>query len=108
DDFGTGFATLQQLTRFPFTELKIDQSLVTSVSTKPHLEAVPNSVIELGQRMHLTTVAEGIKTTTDLDFMANRGCLMGRGYFIARPLDAPRFETWVKERMQQSKEASAG
>ncbi|OQS42639.1 EAL domain-containing response regulator [Chromobacterium haemolyticum] len=108
DDFGTGFATLQQLTRFPFTELKIDQSLVTSVSTKPHLEAVLNSVIELAQRMQLTTVAEGIETTTDLDFMGNRGCLMGQGYFIAKPMDAPHFESWVKERMQQHKEASTG
>ncbi len=107
DDFGTGFATLQQLTRFPFTELKIDQSLVTSVADKPHLEAILNSVIELASRMQLTTVAEGIETTTDLDFMHHRGCLMGQGYYIAKPMPADNFTGWVKERMQQRHEPAA-
>jgi EAL domain-containing protein (putative c-di-GMP-specific phosphodiesterase class I) len=98
DDFGTGFATLQQLTRFPFTELKIDQSLVTSVCEKPHLEAILNSVIELAQRMQLSTVAEGIETGADFDFMGTHGCTMGQGYHIARPMDAAHFGQWVRER----------
>ncbi|WP_028534077.1 EAL domain-containing response regulator [Paludibacterium yongneupense] len=99
DDFGTGFATLQQLTRFPFTELKIDQSLVTSVCEKPHLEVILNSIIELAQRMQLSTVAEGIETVADLEFMGMRGCSMGQGYHIARPMDAPRFGDWVKQHL---------
>jgi len=96
DDFGTGFATLQQLTRFPFTELKIDQSLVTSMANKPHMEAILNSVIELARRMQLTTVAEGIETEEDLHFISSHGCTLGQGYLFSRPLDATAFEAWVK------------
>ncbi|BBF83887.1 diguanylate cyclase [Aquitalea magnusonii] len=97
DDFGTGFATLQQLTRFPFTELKIDQSLVTSIADKPHLQAITDSIIALGNRMQLCTVAEGIETQQDLDTMLQHGCLMGQGYFIARPMDASQFLLWAKQ-----------
>jgi EAL domain-containing protein (putative c-di-GMP-specific phosphodiesterase class I) len=99
DDFGTGFATLQQLTRFPFTELKIDQSLVTSVADKPHMEAILNSVIELAKRLQLTTVAEGIETSADQHFIAGHGCLLGQGYLFSRPLGAVQFEAWVKSRL---------
>ncbi|QEL57752.1 EAL domain-containing response regulator [Chromobacterium paludis] len=101
DDFGTGFATFQQLMRFPFTELKIDQSLVTSIANKPHLEAVFNSILELAHRLQLTTVAEGIETPTDLSFVGERGCVMGQGYYFAKPLSAELFEDWVKNRRPQ-------
>lgn len=106
DDFGTGFATVQQLTRFPFTELKIDQSLVTSVANKPHMEAILNSVIELAQRMQLTTVAEGIETDEDLHFISNHGCILGQGYLFAKPLDANQFETWAKGRVHHETPAA--
>jgi EAL domain-containing protein (putative c-di-GMP-specific phosphodiesterase class I)/FixJ family two-component response regulator len=100
DDFGTGFATLQQLSRFPFTELKIDQSLITSISGKPHLEAILNSIVELAQRMQLSTVAEGIETDVDLDFVGDHGCAMGQGYFIARPMAALQFGPWAQQQMR--------
>lgn len=97
DDFGTGFATFQQLTRFPFTELKIDQSLVTAIADKPHLQAITDSIIELGSRMQLCTVAEGIETQQDLDIMQQHGCQLGQGYFIARPMPAAQLLPWAKQ-----------
>jgi len=100
DDFGTGFATMQQLVRFPFTELKIDQSLVQSVSQKTHLETVVHSVIELARRMHLTTVAEGIETEGDQLCLNQRGCLLGQGFLYARPLPPAQFEHWLRQRRQ--------
>lgn len=100
DDFGTGFATMQQLVRFPFTELKIDQSLVQSVSHKSHLENVVHSVIELAKRMNLTTVAEGIETEGDQLCLNNRGCVLGQGYLYAKPLPPAQFESWIRQRRQ--------
>lgn len=100
DDFGTGFATMQQLVRFPFTELKIDQSLVQSISHKTHLENVVHSVIELAKRMNLTTVAEGIETEGDQLCLNNRGCVLGQGYLYARPLPPLQFEHWIRQRRQ--------
>jgi len=104
DDFGTGFATLQQLTHFPFTELKIDRSLVTAIGSKPHLQAIANSIIELGQRMQLTTVAEGIETRQDMEMMQARGCNLGQGYYIARPMEAALMQSWAKQRQHMAGE----
>ncbi|MFN4236789.1 MAG: EAL domain-containing protein [Vogesella sp.] len=100
DDFGTGFATMQQLVRFPFTELKIDQSLVQSISNKTHLENVVHSVIELAKRMNLTTVAEGIETEGDQLCLGQRGCQLGQGYLYTRPLPPAQFEHWIRQRRQ--------
>ena len=100
DDFGTGFATMQQLVRFPFTELKIDQSLVKSISKKPHLENVVHSVIELSKRMNLTTVAEGIESEGDQFCLDRRGCILGQGFLYARPLPPDQFESWIRLRHQ--------
>ncbi|UTH75051.1 EAL domain-containing protein [Chromobacterium sp. IIBBL 290-4] len=98
DDFGTGFATLQQLTRFPFTELKIDQSLVTGISGKPHLIAVFNSIIEMARRLQLATVAEGIESPEDYQLVAERGCHLGQGFHIARPMPAADFLAWARQK----------
>jgi len=97
DDFGTGFATMQQLARFPFTELKIDQSLVRDIANKPHMEAIASSIIELGRRLQLHTVAEGIETEQDLLALQQRGCDQGQGYFIARPMEAGQLLRWARE-----------
>lgn len=103
DDFGTGFASVQQLAHFPFTELKIDRSLVTGVSSKPHLKAIFESVINLAERLKLSTVAEGIETEDDMHFVHQHGCMLGQGYLFAKPLNAEQFSTWVKGRMQTAK-----
>ena len=60
------------------------------------MEAILNSVIELARRMQLTTVAEGIETEEDLNFISSHGCTLGQGYLFSRPLDATAFEAWVK------------
>lgn len=100
DDFGTGFASMQQLTRFPFTELKIDRSLVTGVSNKPHLEAIFESIVQLAGRLQLITVAEGIESEPDQQFVAERGCVLGQGFLYAKPLDAAALESWIKQRLR--------
>lgn len=99
DDFGTGFATMQQLVRFPFTELKIDRSLVNGINNKVHFERIVHSIIELGQRMNLTTVAEGIESLADHKCLNELGCLIGQGYFYSKPLSSKQFEEWISQRI---------
>ncbi|MEW6025531.1 MAG: EAL domain-containing response regulator [Pseudomonadota bacterium] len=87
DDYGTGFASLAQLARVPFTELKIDQGFVTGCSENPNAHVIVEASLALARGLKLRTVAEGIETQADWDALRALGCDLAQGYFIARPMD---------------------
>ena len=97
DDFGTGFSSLQQLSRIPFTELKIDQSFVTGASTQPSLRSVIESSVQLAKNLGLKTVGEGVETREDWLCLKQAGCEIAQGYFIAKPMEGDQFLPWVKQ-----------
>ncbi|WNL41477.1 EAL domain-containing response regulator [Halomonas sp. PAMB 3264] len=98
DDFGTGYSSLRQLYRLPFDELKVDRSFVSLMEQDDAARAISLSVIDLGKRMGLEVVAEGIETQVQLDLLIEAGCSMGQGYYLARPQSAAAFEQWLGER----------
>ncbi|WP_374348187.1 EAL domain-containing protein [Chitinimonas sp.] len=100
DDFGTGFSSMQQLSRIPFTELKIDRSLVHGASEKPHLHVLLQSTIEMGKKLHLTTVAEGVENASDWQLVRLLGCDVGQGYYASRPLPGDQLAAWLKQGTQ--------
>ncbi len=94
DDYGTGFSSVQQLSRIPFTELKIDRSFVSGAPRKEHLCAILQSSIEMGKRLGLRTVAEGVETLAELRLMQQFGCDDVQGYLFARPMPSGEIEDW--------------
>ncbi|MEA2117967.1 EAL domain-containing response regulator [Halovibrio sp. HP20-50] len=100
DDFGTGYSSLTQLYRLPFSELKIDGSFVSRIEQDKNALAITLSSIELGKRLGLTVVAEGIETASQYARLVEMGCAVGQGYFIARPLTASAFNTWFDKHLQ--------
>jgi EAL domain-containing protein (putative c-di-GMP-specific phosphodiesterase class I)/CheY-like chemotaxis protein len=88
DDYGTGFSSMQQLSRVPFSELKIDRSFVDGAHHRPHQRAILESAIDLGKRLGLATVAEGIETREDWLLLKSLGCELAQGYLISRPVPA--------------------
>jgi EAL domain-containing protein (putative c-di-GMP-specific phosphodiesterase class I) len=100
DDFGTGFSSMQQLSRIPFTELKIDRSLVHGASEKPHLHVLLQSTIEMGKKLHLTTVAEGVENPSDWQLVRLLGCDVGQGFYAAKPMPGDALATWLKQGTQ--------
>ncbi|GEN29408.1 diguanylate phosphodiesterase [Halovibrio variabilis] len=94
DDFGTGYSSLTQLYRLPFSELKIDASFVSRIEQDQNALAITLSSIDLGKRLGLTVVAEGIETAAQYARLIDAGCAVGQGYYIARPLTASAFTTW--------------
>jgi len=88
DDYGTGFSSMQQLSRLPFTELKVDRSFVTGAHARPHLRTMLASAIDMAGRLGLSTVAEGVETAEDWALLSELGCELAQGYLIARPLPA--------------------
>lgn len=91
DDYGTGFASLAQLARVPFTELKIDKGFVTGCSEHHTAHVIVEASLALAHGLKLKAVAEGIESQADWDALKSLGCDMAQGYFIARPMDEAAF-----------------
>jgi predicted signal transduction protein with EAL and GGDEF domain len=88
DDFGFGYSSLSYLRRFDVDKIKIDQSFISHLDSRGKNFAILQSIGELGARLGLETVAEGIETETQLEMAQNAGCTELQGYLIGRPLSA--------------------
>ncbi len=89
DDFGTGYSSLSYLKRLPIDVLKIDRSFVSGLgdgSDKGDL-AIVSAVLTIARDMELSVVAEGVETEEQLTYLAERGCEMVQGFYLARPID---------------------
>jgi EAL domain-containing protein (putative c-di-GMP-specific phosphodiesterase class I) len=90
DDFGTGFASLSQLHAFPFDRLKIDRSFVAEIEQGGSAAAIVATIAELGGRMGLETVGEGVETPAQLHWLRDHGCTIAQGFMLGRPMPAAR------------------
>lgn len=98
DDFGTGYASLTQLYRLPFDELKIDRSFVSLMDNEPKAQAIVLSIVELGNRLDMNVVSEGIENEGQYNTLKDVCCPVGQGYFISRPLSPKSFDAWLESR----------
>jgi EAL domain-containing protein (putative c-di-GMP-specific phosphodiesterase class I)/FixJ family two-component response regulator len=94
DDYGTGFSSMQQLSRVPFTELKIDQSFVSGATSKPNVRAILESSLLLAKKLGLTSVAEGVEREEEWALLKSLGCDMAQGFLISRPIALEQFAQW--------------
>ncbi len=95
DDFGTGYSSLSYLQKLPVEYIKIDQSFVRDLSTSKDSAMIVRSTIDLVHDLGRKTVAEGVETQQDWDQLAAMGCDIAQGYFIAKPMPAEAFQSWV-------------
>jgi diguanylate cyclase (GGDEF)-like protein len=86
DDFGTGYSSLAYLRQFPVDIIKIDKSFVDDVVDEPTAAALTHGIIQLGQALQLSTIAEGIEHAGQLNSLTGGNCEMGQGYYFAEPL----------------------
>lgn len=96
DDYGTGYSSLQQLTRIPFSELKIDQSFVKDFADTEALRIVVESSIVMARKLEIKSIAEGVESQRDWDMLKRLGCDMVQGYFVAKPLSMADFAEFCK------------
>ncbi|WP_373974110.1 EAL domain-containing response regulator [Chitinibacter sp. SCUT-21] len=96
DDYGTGFSSMQQLSRIPFTELKIDRSFVDGASESLQLEHMVNIAIDTARTMGLSCVAEGVETPADWQLLKDLGCDIAQGYLAAKPMPGEALIPWIK------------
>ncbi len=91
DDFGTGYSNFGYLRRFPIDSLKIDQSFVRGVATKPDDAMIVDSIIGLAQRMKLHVIAEGVETADQLHYLRTNHCDEIQGFYFSKALSADAF-----------------
>ncbi len=95
DDFGTGYSSLAYLRRLPVSELKIDRSFVFGLSGEQGDLAVVRTIIDLGHHLALKVVAEGVEDARTWNLLAEAGCDLAQGYYMARPMPPADFERWA-------------
>jgi len=96
DDFGTGYASLSNLTRFPLSRIKIDQSFVFNLAESAESDAIVRSLIAMAHNLGLEVIAEGVETDTQEAFLINERCEEAQGYLYAHPLPAAEFEAYLR------------
>ena len=98
DDFGTGYSSLAYLKRLPVTEIKIDRSFISNVTSDEDDAAIVLSTIQLAESLRLGVVAEGVETAATFEALIGFGCRRVQGFFLARPLPAKELEQWLRDR----------
>jgi EAL domain-containing protein (putative c-di-GMP-specific phosphodiesterase class I) len=98
DDYGTGFSSMQQLSRIPFSELKIDRSFVSSADRDEKLRVMIETSLMLASKLKLKFIAEGVETAAEWETLKALGCYAAQGYYVSRPLDGDAFVEWLAKR----------
>ena len=91
DDFGTGYSSLSYLQRFPVDCLKIDQSFIRLIGAVGTESTLVTAIINMAHTLGLRVVAEGVETSEELQFIKDRGCDEGQGFYFSRALTATDF-----------------
>lgn len=107
DDFGTGFASLSSLQRYPLTTLKIDRGFILNIMTTPRDAAITRALISMSCELGLDTIAEGIETEEQEAMLISLGCPSAQGYRYGRPMAAADLERLITKRQLNSFQNSA-
>ncbi len=97
DDFGTGYSSLVQLYRSPFSEIKVDKSFVTDMENDPEAAIIVETIIMMGSKLKMKTIAEGVETEDCKNRLEKLGCDQAQGYLFARPMPGEDVLAWFHE-----------
>ena len=100
DDFGTGYSSMSYLEQLPFDTLKIDMSFVRRIRDNGEGGIIAATIVAMAHALNKQTVAEGVETQAQFDFLLKHDCEMIQGYYYSRPLPAAELATFVKSRTE--------
>ena len=96
DDFGTGYSSLSYLRRFHFDKIKVDRSFIRDLGHLPTISIV-RAIADIGSSFGMTTTAEGVETTEQLNLLKGHGYTEVQGYLISRPKPASQVAAIIEE-----------
>jgi|HubBroStandDraft_1064217.scaffolds.fasta_scaffold30777_2 EAL domain-containing protein (putative c-di-GMP-specific phosphodiesterase class I)/ActR/RegA family two-component response regulator len=95
DDFGTGYSSLKALRQLPFSEIKIDQSFVSDMTTSSDSRAIVKAIVDLARNMEMAAVAEGVDTEMKARLLEEMNVDALQGFLIARSMPVQQVPTWL-------------
>jgi EAL domain-containing protein (putative c-di-GMP-specific phosphodiesterase class I) len=95
DDFGTAYSSFFQLSRIPFSELKIERAFVADLQSDSSKRAIVQACAQLGSSLDMRVVAEGVETESELAQVSAAGCTEVQGYLVGRPMPADQAKEWL-------------
>lgn len=96
DDFGTGFSSLSYLQRLQVDRLKIDKAFVAEIEKSERARRIPELVIQLGHKLGLTVMAEGVETLAQAEILTSLGCEDAQGFHYAMPMEPDKLIDWLR------------
>jgi diguanylate cyclase (GGDEF)-like protein len=97
DDFGTGYSSLSYLTQLPLDQLKVDQSFVRNIGIKPTDSVIVQTIIGMAANLNMESIAEGVETQAQRDFLGHAGCKYYQGYLYGKPVPLEKFTDALME-----------
>ena len=107
DDFGTGYSSLSYLRKFPFDKIKIDQSFIRDLASRPESLAIVRAVAGLGSTLGIATTAEGVETMDQLRTVRAEGCTQVQGFLLGKPKPASAIPVLLEAFAEAHKQAPA-
>ncbi len=95
DDFGTGYSSLSNLKKLPVDILKIDQSFIATLQENEESKELVDMMIKLARVFSLKTIAEGVETEYQHEYLKSKGCDFIQGYLESRPIPKDEFVTYL-------------
>lgn len=111
DDFGTGYSGLSYLKFFEVDKIKIDKSFIDDVARNDDSATIVSAILAMGKELNIKTLAEGVETEEQLQFLKERFCNYIQGYYYSKPIPAAEFtqflRNWNVRSLKESKESRA-
>ena len=95
DDFGTGYASFRYMLMLPISSLKIDQTIIQSITKQEKIQKLINGMIQFGKSLDFQVTAEGVETNEQFELLRAMGCDSLQGYIIGHPMTASDLEKWL-------------
>ena len=99
DDFGTGYSSLAYLKRHPIDKLKIDRSFLEGAPDHADDAAIVTAIVQMARSLHLQTVAEGVETPHQREWLASLGCELAQGFGLCAPMSAEKTQAWLLQQL---------
>jgi diguanylate cyclase len=107
DDFGTGYSSLSYLRLLPVDTIKVDRSFVRDVTVNQDSAAITAAILAMSHSLRLESVAEGVETQEQVEFLMRHGCPVVQGFLFSKPLPAAELVAWLRARDVEPESASA-
>jgi len=96
DDYGTGYSSIDLLSQWPFSVVKIDKEMIHRMLSSNKSTTIVQSSIHMAHQLGIDVVAEGIESAEVYNFLLNAGCTVAQGFWLSKPIPLSDFLTFIK------------